>query len=122
MTKQDDRFFCVPGNLTPRHQELFYRNPLFAGVRLPEVKELDPLEKRYPRLPVAVTEFAQVPFWVLFLIGVGFSKGVLTGELCYMAGTSSGGLAVLGGHRGVGGDPRLSLQLAGSRRWSPGHT
>ncbi|XP_077773697.1 cyclin-dependent kinase-like 2 isoform X2 [Podarcis muralis] len=47
------------GNLIPRHQELFYKNPLFAGVRLPEVKELEPLEKRYPKLSVAVIEFAK---------------------------------------------------------------
>ncbi|XP_031440531.1 cyclin-dependent kinase-like 2 isoform X2 [Clupea harengus] len=26
---------CI-GNLTPRHQEMFYRNPLFSGVSLPE--------------------------------------------------------------------------------------
>uniref|UniRef100_A0A8D0DTZ3 Cyclin-dependent kinase-like 2 n=1 Tax=Salvator merianae TaxID=96440 RepID=A0A8D0DTZ3_SALMN len=47
------------GNLIPRHQELFYKNPLFAGVRLPEVKELEPLEKRYSQLSAAVIEFAQ---------------------------------------------------------------
>ncbi|MBN3309447.1 CDKL2 protein, partial [Amia calva] len=38
------------GNLTPRHQELFYKNPLFAGVRLPEIKEKEPLERRYAKL------------------------------------------------------------------------
>ncbi|XP_078233808.1 cyclin-dependent kinase-like 2 isoform X4 [Pogona vitticeps] len=47
------------GNLIPRHQELFYKNPLFAGVRLPEVKELDPLEKRYSKLSVTIIEFAK---------------------------------------------------------------
>ncbi|XP_062987780.1 cyclin-dependent kinase-like 2 [Elgaria multicarinata webbii] len=47
------------GNLIPRHQELFYKNPLFAGVRLPEVKELEPLEKRYSKLSVAIIEFAK---------------------------------------------------------------
>ncbi|XP_061446964.1 cyclin-dependent kinase-like 2 isoform X2 [Rhineura floridana] len=47
------------GNLIPKHQELFYKNPLFAGVRLPEVKELEPLEKRYPKLSVVVIEFAK---------------------------------------------------------------
>uniref|UniRef100_A0A8D0GXY9 Cyclin-dependent kinase-like 2 n=1 Tax=Sphenodon punctatus TaxID=8508 RepID=A0A8D0GXY9_SPHPU len=47
------------GNLTPRHQELFYKNPLFAGVRLPEVKELEPLERRYPKLLAAVLDLAK---------------------------------------------------------------
>ncbi|XP_013923709.1 PREDICTED: cyclin-dependent kinase-like 2 isoform X2 [Thamnophis sirtalis] len=47
------------GNLIPKHQELFYKNPLFAGVRLPEIKELEPLEKRYSKLSIAVIEFAK---------------------------------------------------------------
>ncbi|XP_077974092.1 uncharacterized protein LOC120347737 isoform X1 [Styela clava] len=37
------------GNLSPRHREIFQRNPLFAGMRLPEVKEVEPLEKKFPR-------------------------------------------------------------------------
>lgn len=49
------------GNLIPRHQELFYKNPVFAGVRLPEVKdaEAEPLESRYPKLPEAVIDQSQ---------------------------------------------------------------
>nr|XP_008111287.1 PREDICTED: cyclin-dependent kinase-like 2 [Anolis carolinensis] len=47
------------GNLIPRHQELFYKNPLFAGVRLLDVKDLEPLEKRYSKLSVAVIEFTK---------------------------------------------------------------
>uniref|UniRef100_A0A8C5L956 Cyclin-dependent kinase-like 2 n=1 Tax=Jaculus jaculus TaxID=51337 RepID=A0A8C5L956_JACJA len=47
------------GNLIPRHQELFYKNPVFAGVRLPEVKEIEPLEKRYPKLPEVVINLAK---------------------------------------------------------------
>ncbi|XP_039606077.1 cyclin-dependent kinase-like 2 [Polypterus senegalus] len=38
------------GNLTPRHQELFHRNPVFAGVRLPEIQQVEPLEKTFPKL------------------------------------------------------------------------
>uniref|UniRef100_A0A8C4RN71 Cyclin-dependent kinase-like 2 n=1 Tax=Erpetoichthys calabaricus TaxID=27687 RepID=A0A8C4RN71_ERPCA len=38
------------GNLTPRHQELFHRNPVFAGVRLPEIQQVEPLEKMFPKL------------------------------------------------------------------------
>jgi len=38
------------GNLTARHREIFHRNPLFMGMRIPEVKEAESLEKRYPRI------------------------------------------------------------------------
>ncbi|XP_075716813.1 cyclin-dependent kinase-like 2 [Rhinoderma darwinii] len=47
------------GNLTPRLQELFYKNPLFAGVTLPEIKEVDPLEKRYPKLSPVILDLAK---------------------------------------------------------------
>lgn len=57
-------FVCViPGNLIPRHQELFYKNPLFAGMRLPEVKEAESLDKRYPKLSAAVLDLAKVINW-----------------------------------------------------------
>ncbi|XP_067850651.1 cyclin-dependent kinase-like 2 isoform X2 [Heptranchias perlo] len=39
------------GNLTPRHQGLFYKNPLFAGLHLPEIKEIELLQNRYPKIP-----------------------------------------------------------------------
>ncbi|XP_069599604.1 cyclin-dependent kinase-like 2 [Ranitomeya imitator] len=47
------------GNLTPRLQELFYKNPLFAGVTLPEIKEVEPLEKRYPKLSPVILDLAK---------------------------------------------------------------
>ncbi|KAM5272363.1 cyclin-dependent kinase-like 2 isoform 2-T2 [Ctenodactylus gundi] len=47
------------GNLIPRHQELFYKNPAFAGARLPEIKETEPLERRYPELSEAVIDLAK---------------------------------------------------------------
>ncbi|NWI91136.1 CDKL2 protein, partial [Pitta sordida] len=47
------------GNLIPRHQELFYKNPLFAGMRLPEVKEVESLDKRYPKLSAAVLDLVK---------------------------------------------------------------
>lgn len=47
------------GTLIPRHQELFYKNPVFAGVRLPEIKETEPLERRYPMLPEVVVNLAK---------------------------------------------------------------
>ena len=42
--------FSFIGNLTARHKEVFLRNPLFVGMRLPEVKEITPLEKKFPRI------------------------------------------------------------------------
>ncbi|XP_053317587.1 cyclin-dependent kinase-like 2 [Spea bombifrons] len=47
------------GNLTPRLQELFYKNPLFAGVTLPDTKELEPLERRYPKLSTLMLDLAK---------------------------------------------------------------
>ncbi|XP_073446696.1 cyclin-dependent kinase-like 2 [Dendrobates tinctorius] len=47
------------GNLTPRLQELFYKNPLFAGVTLPEIKEVESLEKRYPKLSPVILDLAK---------------------------------------------------------------
>nr|KAF6430911.1 cyclin dependent kinase like 2 [Rousettus aegyptiacus] len=47
------------GNLIPRHQELFYKNPAFAGVRLPEIKEMEPLERRYPKLSEVVIDLTK---------------------------------------------------------------
>nr|XP_019576196.1 PREDICTED: cyclin-dependent kinase-like 2 isoform X1 [Rhinolophus sinicus]XP_019576203.1 PREDICTED: cyclin-dependent kinase-like 2 isoform X1 [Rhinolophus sinicus]XP_019576211.1 PREDICTED: cyclin-dependent kinase-like 2 isoform X1 [Rhinolophus sinicus] len=47
------------GHLIPRHQELFYKNPAFAGVRLPEIKETEPLERRYPKLSEIVIDLAK---------------------------------------------------------------
>ncbi|KAI8796409.1 cyclin-dependent kinase 2 isoform X1 [Biomphalaria glabrata] len=38
------------GNLPSRHKEVFHRNPLFVGMRLPEVKEVAPFGKKYPRV------------------------------------------------------------------------
>lgn len=59
-------FGCFPGNLIPRHQELFCKNPLFAGMRLPEVKEAESLDRRYPNISASVLDLAKVSnrsFW-----------------------------------------------------------
>ncbi|NXJ13150.1 CDKL2 protein, partial [Odontophorus gujanensis] len=47
------------GNLIPRHQELFCKNSLFAGMRLPEVKEAESLDRRYPKLSASVLDLAK---------------------------------------------------------------
>ena len=50
----------IIGNLTPRHREIFRRNDMFVGMRLPEARELDPLEKRYPRVGAIVMDIIKV--------------------------------------------------------------
>lgn len=66
----------MASSLIPRHQELFYKNPVFAGVRLPEIKETEPLERHYPRLSEVVMDLAKKclhidpdkrPFWAELL-------------------------------------------------------
>lgn len=52
--------FFLAGNLTQRHQELFYKNPTFAGVRLPEIKEMEPLERRFSKLSSVVLDLVKV--------------------------------------------------------------
>ncbi|XP_074084562.1 cyclin-dependent kinase-like 2 isoform X2 [Macrotis lagotis] len=47
------------GNLIPRHQELFYENPLFASVKFPEIEEAETLENHCPTLPAVVIDMAK---------------------------------------------------------------
>ncbi|CAB4007227.1 cyclin-dependent kinase-like 2 [Paramuricea clavata] len=42
------------GTLIKRHKEIFSRNPLFVGMRLPEAKQVEPLEKRFKIAPLAL--------------------------------------------------------------------
>ena len=49
-----------PGNLTNRHREIFHRNPLFVGMKLPEVKEVEPIEKRFHRVSSAAMDILKV--------------------------------------------------------------
>nr|XP_026692918.1 cyclin-dependent kinase-like 2 [Ciona intestinalis] len=44
------------GNLCPRHREIFQRNPLFAGMRLPDVRDIEPLERRFPKFSSEVLD------------------------------------------------------------------
>ncbi|KAM7376940.1 hypothetical protein PAMA_013629 [Pampus argenteus] len=50
------RFF---GNLTAHHQELFYRNPVFSGVRLPECPGKVLLEQRFAMITSTALDLAQ---------------------------------------------------------------
>ncbi|RXN08476.1 cyclin-dependent kinase-like 2 isoform X1 [Labeo rohita] len=47
------------GHLTPRHREVFYRNPVFMGVSLPEPAERNPLESRSLKLSGLALDLAQ---------------------------------------------------------------
>ncbi|XP_050923097.1 cyclin-dependent kinase-like 1 [Lates calcarifer] len=47
------------GNLTTHHQELFYRNPVFSGVKLPECHSQIPLQQRFPTITSTALDLAQ---------------------------------------------------------------
>uniref|UniRef100_A0A3Q0RIN6 Cyclin-dependent kinase-like 2 n=1 Tax=Amphilophus citrinellus TaxID=61819 RepID=A0A3Q0RIN6_AMPCI len=47
------------GNLTAHHQELFYRNPVFSGVRLPECSGRVALQQRFPTITPTALDLAQ---------------------------------------------------------------
>ncbi|XP_029938233.1 cyclin-dependent kinase-like 3 [Salarias fasciatus] len=47
------------GNLTPHHQELFHRNPVFSGVRLPESSGRVSLQQRFRTMFPAALDLAQ---------------------------------------------------------------
>ncbi|KAL1249137.1 hypothetical protein QQF64_020142 [Cirrhinus molitorella] len=47
------------GHLTPHHREVFYRNPVFMGVSLPEPSERNPLESRSVKLSGLALDLGQ---------------------------------------------------------------
>ncbi|KAM6908908.1 cyclin-dependent kinase-like 4 [Xenentodon cancila] len=47
------------GDLTTHHQELFYRNPVFSGVKLPECSGTVPLQQRFPAIPPTALDLAK---------------------------------------------------------------
>ena len=50
----------LPGNLCPRHRDIFHRNPLFAGMRLPDVRQVEPLSRRFIKYSREVINIMQV--------------------------------------------------------------
>ena len=64
--------FQIAGSLIPKYREIFHKNPLFVGMRLPEVKQTEPLEKRYPRISADALSFIQV-LCNLIINTIGFS-------------------------------------------------
>ena len=53
-------FVLSPGSLISRHREIFSRNPLFVGIRLPEPRELESIDKRYPQLASVTLDIIKV--------------------------------------------------------------
>ncbi|VDO97532.1 unnamed protein product [Schistosoma margrebowiei] len=41
---------AIKGNLSEKYQNIFHRNPLFVGMRVPFAKEIDPLDKRLAKV------------------------------------------------------------------------
>ena len=50
------------GQLTPRHTEIFLRNPLFVGVRIPEIGKLTPLSVKLPNISHLALSWLQVSY------------------------------------------------------------
>ena len=53
---------CVfnAGNLPLRHREIFRRNEHFVGIRLPDARELEPIERKYSFLSSKVRDIMKV--------------------------------------------------------------
>jgi hypothetical protein len=73
------------GNLTPRHKEVFLRNPLFVGMRLPEVREISPLEKKFTRISAHSLELMKV--WRDILLE--YQNMILTQFFCRLQSKTS---------------------------------
>ena len=58
----------ITGNLTQRHKEIFYKNPLFVGMRLPEVREVGPVEKKFPRMSALSLDLMKVQVSILYTL------------------------------------------------------
>jgi serine/threonine protein kinase len=57
-------FYASIGNLIGHHRDIFRRNPLFIGMRLPEAREVESLDRRYPQLSHSAMDIVK---WALRL-------------------------------------------------------
>ncbi|CAH8658737.1 unnamed protein product [Schistosoma curassoni] len=48
------------GNLSEKYQNIFHRNPLFVGMRVPFAKEIDPLDKRLAKVSKITLGFIKI--------------------------------------------------------------
>ena len=53
-------FYASIGNLIGHHRDIFRRNPLFIGMRLPEAREVESLDRRYPQLSHSAMDIVKV--------------------------------------------------------------
>lgn len=50
----------ILGNLIGHHREVFRRNPLFIGMRLPEPRDVETMERKYPQLSAPAMDIIKV--------------------------------------------------------------
>lgn len=62
-------FIFVAGNLTQHHQEIFHKNPLFTGMKLPSVKKCESFERKFPKISRDLMDLIVV---ILFLFTLTF--------------------------------------------------
>ena len=48
------------GSLPTRHKEVFLRNPLFVGVRMPEANDVKPLNRKLRKISPEALDFMKV--------------------------------------------------------------
>lgn len=48
------------GNLTQQHQEIFQKNPLFIGMRLPYIKKIEHLWPKFPQITSQAIDLIKV--------------------------------------------------------------
>jgi cyclin-dependent kinase-like len=51
------------GQLTPKHTEIFLKNPLFVGVRIPEIGKMTCLTAKLPGISALAMSWLQVSFY-----------------------------------------------------------
>ena len=56
----DVNYATLKGSLHSRHVEIFRKNPLFIGMRLPEAKDVQGIGKRFPRVSSYALEMINV--------------------------------------------------------------
>ena len=56
-------FLFLIGNLIPHHEEVFSKNPMFSGAKLPEVQKSQTLQMRFPKSSEDAKNFMEVIFY-----------------------------------------------------------
>jgi cyclin-dependent kinase-like len=56
----NSRLFTYTGNLPPHQRELFSKNPMYIGVKLPDIVKQQTLEARFPNLEKNALTFLAV--------------------------------------------------------------